>query len=224
MTIATIREKIHHGNYINVRVGVLPALDAESLDHFMAGNPYHAGPIKADQVAQVLDDLTNRGRGELGWATYTLRELPEATRCEYYALCDNRAVGVVSHPVIPFPVPVCQRCADKHNLEVVKFSQAEPAAPVEIGTKFTLVRESSGDVKMIDPFDLAGDDTPDRNLWAVETPEDCPEHDRIIEGCEDCDPDFRVIPGPQARNGNILYYFVSKEEWSDEDKEITYVY
>lgn len=36
-------------------------------------------------------------------------------QCEWYALCWNRASGLVLHPVLGL-VPVCQRCSDKHNL------------------------------------------------------------------------------------------------------------
>lgn len=35
--------------------------------------------------------------------------------CEWYALCDNPADGMVSHPILG-EVPTCQRCADKHDL------------------------------------------------------------------------------------------------------------
>lgn len=223
MSIVTIREKIHHGNYRNFRVGVLPALDAESLDHFMASSPY-GGPTKADQVALALEHLTENGEAEHGWARYTLHHLPEGVVCEYYALCENAAVGVVANPYINHPVPTCQRCADKHNLEVVKFPQAGTVPTVDIESKFTLVREANGDVKMIDTPDLAGDSTPDRNLWAVENPDEECEHESIVEGCEHCAPDFTLIPGPQARNGNILYYLVTEEEWTDEAKDIHYVY
>lgn len=38
--------------------------------------------------------------------------------CTWYALCDRPAVGKVNH-VILGPVPVCQRCADKHALVVL---------------------------------------------------------------------------------------------------------
>jgi hypothetical protein len=38
--------------------------------------------------------------------------------CEWYALCTNKADGTVAHPVIG-AVPCCQRCADKHDLELL---------------------------------------------------------------------------------------------------------
>lgn len=41
-----------------------------------------------------------------------------STRCEWFALCDHVAAGVVSHPILG-DVPTCQRCADKFGLTVV---------------------------------------------------------------------------------------------------------
>src|SRR4051794_17231694 len=38
--------------------------------------------------------------------------------CQWFALCDNEAVGVVVHPVLG-NVPTCQRCADKLSLTLV---------------------------------------------------------------------------------------------------------
>lgn len=38
--------------------------------------------------------------------------------CQYFALCDNEAVGNVVHPVLG-NVPTCQRCADKLDLTLV---------------------------------------------------------------------------------------------------------
>ncbi len=37
--------------------------------------------------------------------------------CEWYLLCDHDAVGTTPHPVLG-DVPICQRCADKHDLPV----------------------------------------------------------------------------------------------------------
>jgi hypothetical protein len=42
--------------------------------------------------------------------------------CEWFLLCDNPADGVVVHPIIG-QVPTCNRCADKHELELVKFGE-----------------------------------------------------------------------------------------------------
>ncbi len=38
-------------------------------------------------------------------------------KCKWYALCDNPAEGVTTHPILK-SVPVCKRCADKHELIV----------------------------------------------------------------------------------------------------------
>lgn len=35
--------------------------------------------------------------------------------CEWYAKCENDAVGAIDHPILG-PVPVCQRCTDKHEM------------------------------------------------------------------------------------------------------------
>jgi len=45
-----------------------------------------------------------------------------APMCEWYALCDHTAIGTVNHPVIG-DVPVCQRCADKHDMTVIPFGR-----------------------------------------------------------------------------------------------------
>lgn len=37
--------------------------------------------------------------------------------CEWFALCENTADGVVSHPVLG-DVPTCQRCADRLGLDL----------------------------------------------------------------------------------------------------------
>lgn len=39
--------------------------------------------------------------------------------CEWYALCDRPADGIVKHPILG-DVPCCQRCADKHDLELLE--------------------------------------------------------------------------------------------------------
>lgn len=38
--------------------------------------------------------------------------------CQWYLLCENPATGAVSHPILGW-VPTCQRCADRHNLELI---------------------------------------------------------------------------------------------------------
>ena len=41
--------------------------------------------------------------------------------CEWFALCDRPADGVVSHPILGW-VPTCQRCAAKLDLELRCFA------------------------------------------------------------------------------------------------------
>ena len=38
--------------------------------------------------------------------------------CQWFALCDKDAVGVVDHPILGY-VPTCQRCADKMDLTLI---------------------------------------------------------------------------------------------------------
>lgn len=38
--------------------------------------------------------------------------------CAWYARCTRPAVGATPHPILG-PVPVCQRCADRHELVVM---------------------------------------------------------------------------------------------------------
>ena len=44
--------------------------------------------------------------------------------CEWFALCDNEAVGAAKHPILEY-VPICQRCADKFDLEVFEVEVVE---------------------------------------------------------------------------------------------------
>lgn len=40
--------------------------------------------------------------------------------CEWYALCRNVATGTTRHPILG-DVPICDRCAKKHDLPVDAF-------------------------------------------------------------------------------------------------------
>lgn len=40
--------------------------------------------------------------------------------CQWYALCANVADGTTWHPTLGY-VPICTRCADKHDLPVEPF-------------------------------------------------------------------------------------------------------
>ena len=50
------------------------------------------------------------------------------TVCEWFAMCDHEAIGVVSHPVLG-DVPICQRCADNMGLDPQPFGEAVEAWP-----------------------------------------------------------------------------------------------
>lgn len=50
--------------------------------------------------------------------------------CEWYALCANLAVGTTPHPILG-PVPICDRCAQRHNLPVTLTPEGQERAHVE---------------------------------------------------------------------------------------------
>lgn len=39
--------------------------------------------------------------------------------CQWFAMCDNDAVGVVPHPALDV-VPTCRRCADRFDLALTE--------------------------------------------------------------------------------------------------------
>lgn len=47
----------------------------------------------------------------------TTDDRPIYQLCEWYALCMNAAVGTSKHPILG-DVPICSRCAIKHELKV----------------------------------------------------------------------------------------------------------
>lgn len=58
----------------------------------------------------------------------------DAPVCQWYALCTNRAEGVLPHKILG-DVPTCSRCAAKHDQTLVPFpTAAEPATETEDGT------------------------------------------------------------------------------------------
>ena len=61
------------------------------------------------------DGLYALGAG--GWV-WSAIDVP----CEWYALCENSARGVVAHPMLD-DVPTCQRCADRHSLDLQPFEE-----------------------------------------------------------------------------------------------------
>lgn len=71
---------------------------------------YPAGGPDWATVAQWVDD----GRPDLN---------PDGTPaipCQWYALCDRGAIGLVPHPILG-TVPTCKRCAEKHDLDLQPF-------------------------------------------------------------------------------------------------------
>jgi hypothetical protein len=44
--------------------------------------------------------------------------------CQWYALCVNEAVGTVDHSILG-KVPVCHRCATKHDMDVDYYEKEE---------------------------------------------------------------------------------------------------
>jgi hypothetical protein len=60
--------------------------------------------------------------------------------CEWFALCDREADGIVGHPVLGW-VPTCQRCAAKLDLELRAFAiriEETPEGDVLLGPYFDL--------------------------------------------------------------------------------------
>ena len=221
MSIATISEKIHHGNYRNTRVGVLEFLDVTSLKEFLDRGPYAAGGYSRDRVSKILDELMEGGKAEHGWARFQLELVPDEPFCEYYVSCDNTAVGVVAVGVIDHAVPVCQRCADKHNLEVVKFLPGMVKyEPRKLGDYFTIRTAENGDhlhLDTVEPGDV-------HHAWAIREVESTCDHVQIEDGCDDCTPDFEALPGFSMHPINILYYVLTEQEWTAADKDVKYVY
>lgn len=46
---------------------------------------------------------------------YATDEVESDVMCDWYALCNNWADGLVDHPVLG-PVATCERCAEMHGL------------------------------------------------------------------------------------------------------------
>lgn len=38
--------------------------------------------------------------------------------CQWFAMCNHPAIGLVGHPAFPDGVPCCQRCADRFDMEL----------------------------------------------------------------------------------------------------------
>jgi len=71
-----VTETIHHGQYYNVAESV----GATARDAFVAAlatSPYNmTATFDNRYVAECYDDLVLVGRGDFGWARYTLTEEP----------------------------------------------------------------------------------------------------------------------------------------------------
>jgi len=74
--------------------------------HTAAQNLYDLGyTVEATELHAVANALQDR---EVQVPT---------TQCQWFALCDRPAAGVVAHPVLG-QVPTCSRCAATHGLEL----------------------------------------------------------------------------------------------------------
>lgn len=231
MSVVTIQEKIHHGNYRNTRIGVLPALDRAAVSDFMNKGPHRGPGYTESQVATVLSDLTENASAELGWATYTTHKVPEGAMCDWYAVCDHPAVAAASTRVIDHPVLVCQRCVDlftvdeRERLQVVNFPRDLTEVSRNIEDDFTLVREENGDVKKVDILDVLVDGTSEAHIWTVTEREKSCEHESLNQDCEDCQTtDFPVTPGIVDNSEGFLYYLITEEARTDKHKDVKYVY
>lgn len=48
--------------------------------------------------------------------------------CQWYALCGNPIAGTTPHRILG-DVPICQRCADKHDLPITPLREGETVVP-----------------------------------------------------------------------------------------------
>jgi hypothetical protein len=74
------------------------------------------------------DDMTHveRANGDpCGGDGYMVGVWYSVPVCQWFALCDNEAVGTVGHPVLG-DVPTCQRCADTHGLALTPVAAMNP--------------------------------------------------------------------------------------------------
>lgn len=217
-----ISEKIHHGDYRNIRHVAVPDLSPETVKAVTDMSPY-GGIFSPNQQQRVCQELKAEGKSQIGWSDYGVRKYPAGQGCEYYISCENPAEGVVTSPIL-IAVPTCQRCADKHKLDLVKFLPVT-ADPVDLGDKFTLVLADNGDIQH---FDGSLDAEEERHFWAVYVPDTKCEHEEKEEdfGPDTCDcvwPDFEVQPGIHYSQ-SVHYHVKSVEEWTEQDKDVNYVY
>lgn len=83
-----IRETLHHGNFRAVTDTPFVTLDADAVRRALMASPYAAGATpSARAVGEVWFGLTREGRGEWGWATYVLEDVPDVPVTIVRAVC-----------------------------------------------------------------------------------------------------------------------------------------
>lgn len=85
---------------------ILGALSVNSLETLNKENIMVFSPVDPELLSSLIE------------ASEDETETEEIVKCEYFAMCDNDAVGTVPNPVLG-PVPCCKRCADKVGYELV---------------------------------------------------------------------------------------------------------
>jgi hypothetical protein len=69
-----IQEKIHHGDYINVRVVEVYAINEITVDAILQSSAYGYGSYQTDRLQKRLDDLVTDlkagEKGYVGWSTF----------------------------------------------------------------------------------------------------------------------------------------------------------
>lgn len=69
----------------------------------------------AENVALAAEDAYRSRR-----RTAQMRTPDSSVECAWYALCTNASTGTVKHPILG-AVPTCDRCADKHDLDLIRY-------------------------------------------------------------------------------------------------------
>jgi hypothetical protein len=58
----------------------------------------------------------------------TLRVQMAISNCQWYARCYNPIAGTTPHPILG-DVPICKRCATKHDLPITPLEEGETVVP-----------------------------------------------------------------------------------------------
>lgn len=94
--------------------------------------------------------------------------------CEYFALCDQPAEGIVKNPIIG-DVPSCGRCASKMEQTLIPF---EPTAVrAEIVVEYTIPTWSAYPVALSAECAPKGSGQCDGHDYDLDAPCDCPCHE-----------------------------------------------